>query len=209
LSYARSVAGILPRYRAHSTRWQCRQDWAQCGRGGHKIASRTMSSCAGVRSRSMPIGNGHLGPTDDVFKRFRAPFSASSPVCIFLGTPQRIRSRGFDAVLGRRAPSRHRGGPGDARGLLHEVISDGFWPGAAPWPDGVLRYAAPRARGACETSSPCPAPCPTEGYGQSSSYPTAAVRAASSPATRCWHSSRLLRRAEDSRSGPRRAERQH
>jgi hypothetical protein len=80
-----------------------------------------------------------------VFEAFRSRFlGKSSPVHFFWG--------GFDLAStrfsGRRAPERPGADSINREAYSHEVISHGFWPGAAAMPEAVFyAYAAPEPAG--------------------------------------------------------------
>ena len=120
-----------------------------------------------------------LVQTDDVFKRFRAPFLGKcSPVHFFWGS--------FDLAVtrfsGRRAPERPGADRVTQEGYSHEVISAGFWPGSGAVPDAAFyAYAAPEPAGLRDLV-PLPSAVSYQKDMGIFILPYAAVRAASSPA---------------------------
>lgn len=86
-----------------------------------------------------------LTKADAIMKKFRGRFTGkSSPVHFFWGS--------FDLAVtrfsGRRAPERAGADPITRKAYSHEVISGGFWPGDARFPDAAFyAYAAPAPTG--------------------------------------------------------------
>jgi len=86
-----------------------------------------------------------LTTADTLLKEFRSPFlGKSSPVHFFWG--------GMDLALtrfsGRRAPPREGADRVTREGYSHEVISGGFWPGDARFPEPAFyAYASPEPVG--------------------------------------------------------------
>ena len=93
--------------------------------------------------------------SDRVFRRFRAGFvGKSSPVHFFWGSFDLAVSR----FSGRRAPTHPGGAPNCPDWVMveaysHEVISAGFWPGSAAYPEpAYYAYAYPEPAGLAQES---------------------------------------------------------
>ncbi len=82
---------------------------------------------------------------DPVFEEFRGRFiGKSSPVHVFWGSCDLALTR----FSGKRAPERPGADAITREGYSHELISAGFWPGSAPFPEPAFYcYAAPEPPG--------------------------------------------------------------